>query len=149
NQGTFVLRIDDTDQQRNVEAALAPILDALRWLGLDWDEGPEAGGEFGPYFQSQRRELYDQALQQLLQSGHAYRDFEPPEGTRQQPEAAEKGKRPYLGSRQARERSDARGRQHLAEAAPHVVRLKGPRARTVAIDDHIRGHVEWDCGLMA
>lgn len=149
NQGTFVLRIDDTDQQRNIDAALGPILDAFRWLGLDWDEGPEAGGEFGPYFQSQRRELYDQALQRLLQSGHAYRDFEPPEAAQQQREAAEKEKRAYLSSRQSLELSDSQIEQHLAEGTPHVVRLKVPRERTVAIDDHIRGHVEWDCGLMA
>jgi glutamyl-tRNA synthetase len=56
-EGKYVLRIDDTDQQRNVEAALAPILHGFRWLGLDWDEGPEVGGPFAPYFQSQRGPL--------------------------------------------------------------------------------------------
>jgi glutamyl-tRNA synthetase len=149
SQGTFVLRIDDTDQQRNVDEALGPILDAFRWLGLDWDEGPEVGGEFGPYFQSQRRGLYDLTLQQLLASGHAYRDFEPPEVTQQQREAAEKEKRPYLSSRQSLELGDARIAQQLADGTPHVIRLTVPRERTVAIDDHIRGHVEWDCGLIA
>jgi glutamyl-tRNA synthetase len=149
NHGTFVLRIDDTDQQRNVDAALSPILDAFRWLSLDWDEGPEVGGEFGPYFQSQRRHLYDQALQRLLESSHAYRDFEAPEQTQQQREAAEKEKRPYLSSRQSLELSDSQVEQHLADGTPHVIRLKVPRQRTVAIDDHIRGHVEWDCGLIA
>ena len=64
--GTFVLRIDDTDRQRNVEEALAPILDAFRWLELDWDEGPEVGGELGPYFPSQRDELYRAAAEGLL-----------------------------------------------------------------------------------
>ena len=66
NNGTFILRIDDTDQQRNVEAALAPIFRAFRWLGLSWDEGPEVGGAFGPYFQSQRTHLYTAAVEKLI-----------------------------------------------------------------------------------
>jgi glutamyl-tRNA synthetase len=78
NRGQFILRIDDTDQQRNIDAALGPILDAFRWLGLDWDEGPEVGGPYAPYFQSQRRASYDAALKKLLDSGRAYRDFETP-----------------------------------------------------------------------
>ena len=64
--GKYVLRIDDTDQQRNVEAALAPILHGFRWLGLDWDEGPEVGGPFAPYFQSQRGARYQAAVDELL-----------------------------------------------------------------------------------
>ena len=59
NGGSFILRIDDTDAARNLDEALQPILDAFRWLGLDWDEGPEVGGDYGPYFQSQRRHLHD------------------------------------------------------------------------------------------
>src|SRR3712207_1084054 len=67
--GQFLLRMDDTDQQRNVEAALAPILHGFRWLGLDWDEGPEVGGPCRPYYQSQRGELYQAAVDSLLASG--------------------------------------------------------------------------------
>src|SRR5687767_6764235 len=59
--GRFLLRIDDTDQQRNIEAALAPILHGFRWLGIDWDEGPEVGGPFAPYYQSQRSARYQEA----------------------------------------------------------------------------------------
>ena len=99
NNGQFILRIDDTDQQRNMDEALGPILDAFRWLGLDWDEGPEVGGPHGPYFQSQRRHLYDAALARLLESGKAYRDFESPADTQAQREAAEKEKRVYISSR--------------------------------------------------
>jgi glutamyl/glutaminyl-tRNA synthetase len=69
NNGTFILRIDDTDQQRNVEAALAPIFRAFRWLGLNWDEGPEVGGPFGPYYQSQRTHLYQAAVDKLIAEG--------------------------------------------------------------------------------
>ena len=75
NQGKFILRIDDTDQQRNVQEALAPILAGLRWLGIDWDEGPEVGGPHGPYYQSQRSALYQAAVDELLRRGMAYRDY--------------------------------------------------------------------------
>ena len=73
--GQFILRIDDTDAQRNVEEALAPILHGLRWLGLDWDEGPEVGGPHAPYYQSQRLEKYQAAVEKLLAGGAAYRDL--------------------------------------------------------------------------
>jgi glutamyl-tRNA synthetase len=70
--GTFVLRIEDTDVARNTEQSLRTILDGLKWLGLDWDEGPEKGGQYGPYFQSQRADIYRQRVQQLLDAGLAY-----------------------------------------------------------------------------
>lgn len=70
--GTFVLRIEDTDAARNTEQSLNTILDGLRWLELDWDEGPIKGGPYGPYFQSQRAAIYRQRIRQLLDSGHAY-----------------------------------------------------------------------------
>src|SRR5690606_35460325 len=89
NGGAFVLRIDDTDRQRNIEEALGPILDAFRWLGLNWDEGPEVGGEHGPYFQSQRNHLYRAACDRMLADGTAYRDFDPPEVVQADRQAAE------------------------------------------------------------
>ena len=73
--GHFLLRIDDTDQQRNVTEALAPILDGFRWLGMHWDEGPEVGGDFGPYYQSQKLPRYHEAVEQLLAKGVAYHDY--------------------------------------------------------------------------
>ena len=72
NGGTFVLRIEDTDAARNTPEAMAAIFDGLRWLGIDWDEGPEAGGSHGPYFQSQRQATYDYYLARLTASGHTY-----------------------------------------------------------------------------
>ena len=77
--GQFLLRIDDTDQQRNIAEALQPILDGFRWLGIDWDEGPEVGGPHAPYFQSQRHGAYRAAVARLLESGHAYRVYASPE----------------------------------------------------------------------
>ncbi len=148
NGGQFILRIDDTDRQRNVEAALQPILHAFRWLGLDWDEGPEVGGPHGPYFQSQRFALYREAAERLLQAGKAYKDFDPPELVRADREAAEKEKRNYLNIRRSLDLSDAVREQYAAEERPFVVRFLIPRDRKIAIDDEIRGHVEWDGGLM-
>ncbi len=79
NGGQFILRIDDTDRQRNVDEAVGPILQAFRWLELDWDEGVEVGGPHGPYFQSQRGDLYQAAAERLLNEGKAYRCYSTPE----------------------------------------------------------------------
>src|SRR5215471_10864510 len=73
--GQFILRIDDTDTQRNVAEALQPILDGFRWLGIDWDEGADKGGPHGPYYQSQKLERYQAAVQELLNKGLAYWDY--------------------------------------------------------------------------
>lgn len=146
NGGRFVLRIDDTDRQRNVEEALEPILQAFRWLELEWDEGPEVGGEFGPYLQSQRFDLYAQSAEKLLAEGKAFRDFDPPEVSRADREAAEKEKRNYLNVRRSLELSDAEVAQSLEEGKPYVVRFLVDRKRKLSIDDAIRGRVEWDCG---
>ena len=148
NGGQFVLRIDDTDESRNLDDALAPILDAFRWLGLDWDEGPEVGGDFGPYFQSQRGDIYSQACEKLLSEGKAYRDFDPPELTQQDREVAEKEKRPFLNVRRSLELSEDEQKKLMAEGKPFVIRLLVDRTQKVRIDDQIRGHVEWDCGLI-
>ncbi|MGC2626211.1 MAG: glutamate--tRNA ligase family protein, partial [Candidatus Udaeobacter sp.] len=72
--GKFVLRIEDTDMKRNTEEAMAAIYEGLEWLGLNWDEGPHVGGEFGPYLQSERTELYERYLKKLQDAGHIYED---------------------------------------------------------------------------
>ena len=97
--GQFLLRIDDTDAERNVEAALAPILHGFRWLGIDWDEGPEVGGPHAPYYQSQRLPRYQAAVEKLLAAGVAYRDYATPEELQAEREAAQREKRPFLYSR--------------------------------------------------
>lgn len=148
NGGTFILRIDDTDQQRNMDEALGPIFQAFRWLGLDWDEGPEVGGDYGPYFQSQRGELYKKSLEKLLAEGKAYRDFDPPEKTQADRAAAEKEKRPFLNDRRWLEASQSEIEQQLADGTPFVTRLIVPRDEKIVVDDMIRGTVEFDGGLM-
>lgn len=143
--GTFVLRIDDTDAQRNVEQALQPILDGFRWLGLTWDEGPEVGGPHAPYYQSQRGELHGAAVDRLLASGHAYRDYARTEELAELRQQAEKAKAAFVYDRRWMAESDEQARQFEAEGRSAVVRLKMPREGECVIEDLIRGEVrvEW------
>lgn len=94
--GAFVLRIEDTDQARYVEGATDLILDTLEWLGIDWDEGPRKGGEYGPYVQSERRDIYQQWAQKLIDKGLAYADPYTPEQVQSFREEAKVAKRPFL-----------------------------------------------------
>jgi glutamyl-tRNA synthetase len=142
--GQFILRIDDTDQQRNVEEALQPILDGLRWLGIDWDEGPEKGGPFAPYYQSQRADRYQAAVQKLLASGHAYYDYATTAELQAEREAAEREKLQFRYSRRFMAETPADRAKFEAEGRQAVVRLKMPTEGTLALDDLVRGHVEFD-----
>jgi glutamyl-tRNA synthetase len=142
--GQFILRIDDTDAQRNVDEALAPILHGLRWLGLDWDEGPEVGGPYAPYYQSQRLEKYQAAVQQLLAAGAAYRDYARPEELQAEREAAQQAGRPFVYSRRWRAATDADTRRFEAEGRQGVVRLLMPREGQFVLNDLVRGEVRVD-----
>jgi glutamyl-tRNA synthetase len=146
--GTFILRIDDTDQERNVEAALGPIFRAFEWLGLNWDEGPKVGGPFEPYYQSQRNHLYQAAVDRLLAAGRVFKDFDPPEVIAEDRKQAESAKRTYVNVRRSLELSDKERQELEASGRPFVVRFLIPRDQKIAIDDAVRGHVEWDCSLM-
>jgi glutamyl-tRNA synthetase len=146
--GQFILRIDDTDQARNQEAALAPILAAFRWLGLNWDEGAEVGGPYAPYYQSQRGALYQAAATKLEETELAYRDFatkEEIDGDRRQ---AEREKRPYVNIRRSLELTAQQKADLAAQGRPSVLRFLIPRDQKVVLDDHIRGRVEWDAALL-
>lgn len=149
NGGQFILRIDDTDAQRNVAAALAPILSGFEWLGLDWDEGPTLDGSssvgpYGPYFQSQRGEHYQAAATKLLEEGHAYRDYARPEELQAQREAAEKAGRTFVYDRAWMAQSEAQAAAFEAEGRSAVVRLKMPRSGTCEFHDEIRGRLEFN-----
>jgi glutamyl-tRNA synthetase len=143
--GQFVLRIDDTDQQRNVAEALQPILDGFRWLGLDWDEGAEVGGPYGPYYQSQRQDRYRAAVQQLIAKGLAYYDYARPEELEAERKEAETQKRSYVYSRRWMARTPDERARFEAEGRKGVVRLKMPREGACEFQDRIRGamRVEW------
>ena len=146
--GTFILRIDDTDQERNVEAALGPIFRAFEWLGLNWDEGPKVGGSHEPYYQSQRNHLYRAAVEKLMAGGLAYKDFDPPELIAEDRKKAEAAKQTYINVRRSLELTNEERSRLEAEGKPYVVRFLIPRDQKIAIDDAVRGHVEWDCSLM-
>jgi glutamyl-tRNA synthetase len=141
--GKYVLRIDDTDQQRNVDAALAPILHGFRWLGLAWDEGPEVGGPFAPYFQSQRAPRYQAAVDELLRAGHAYTDYATAEEMDGERKAAERDKRPFQYSRRWMAAGAGERARFEAEGRKPVVRLKMPREGKLRLHDLVRGDVEF------
>src|SRR6056297_559860 len=142
--GQFVLRIDDTDQQRNVQEAIQPILDGFRWLGIDWDEGPDVGGPHGPYYQSQRSERHQAAARAMLASGHAYRDYSRPEEYAAQREAAQQTGRPFIYDRRWAAEDDDTAARFEAEGRTAVVRMKMPRQGTCVINDLVRGEVRVD-----
>ena len=146
--GQFILRIDDTDSKRNVAEALQPILDGFTWLGIDWDEGPtpdgsDSTGPHGSYFQSQRLEKYQAAVAQLLESGHAYRDYSKPEEYSGEREAAEKEKRDFVYSRTWMAETDEQAAAFETEGRKSVVRLKMPREGTCEFHDLVRGDVSF------
>jgi nondiscriminating glutamyl-tRNA synthetase len=141
NGGQFILRIDDTDQQRHVENAVSKILDGFRWIGIDWDEGPEVGGSFGPYYQSERAERYRGAAARLLESGHVYRDYSSDAERAADKIAAERDKRAYRFRR--KELSDRLAAQFEAEARPYALRFQVPPGRMLVLHDLIKGDVEF------
>jgi glutamyl-tRNA synthetase len=146
--GTFILRIEDTDRSRLVPGAVEEIYESLRWLGLEWDEGPEVGGKVGPYVQSERSALYGDHARQLIASGNAYRCFCTTERLTALREAQEKNKLPIGYDRKCRELPQAEVNRLLAENAPHVVRLKIPAGKTIAFTDEIRGRIEYQSDIL-
>ena len=139
--GQFILRIDDTDQERHVEDAVRRILDGFRWIGIDWDEGPEVGGPFGPYYQSQRADHYRRAADQLLASGHVYRDYSTDSERAALKNAAQRDKRAYRFRRE--EISAQEAAQFEAEGRPFALRFEVPPGRTLVLHDMIKGDVEF------
>jgi glutamyl-tRNA synthetase len=139
--GQFILRIDDTDQERNVDEALAPILRGLRWMGIEWDEGPDVGGTYGPYRQSERKELYQEFAQRLLQSGNAYYCFCSPDRLERMRQEQQKRKEPphYDGTCRLLSLEDAESRVRAGE--PHVIRFKTPKEGTTTVRDVLRGDI--------
>ena len=141
--GQFILRIDDTDRERNVAEALQPILDGFRWLGIDWDEGPDIGGPYAPYYQSQRSHRYQEAVDRLLEKGAAYRDYARSEEVQAEREAAEKEKRSFVYSRTWMAETPQDGERFESEGRQAVVRLKMPRDGKLQVRDLVRGEVEF------
>lgn len=144
--GKFMLRIEDTDVKRSSDAASMAFLEDLKWLGIEWDEGPEfegcGGGEHGPYFQSQRLETYNRYIEKLIAEGNAFRAFETPEELDAARKAAHAQKINYRYDRAALKLTAAQIQQNLAESRPHVVRFRIPdHLERVTVHDEVRGDV--------
>ena len=142
--GTFVFRIEDTDAARDSEESYRHLLDCLRWLGLDWDEGPEVGGSHGPYRQSERHEIYREVAAKLLAAGHAYESFSTNEEVDARRRAA--GQDPKLGyDNHDRYLTDEQKAAFRAEGREPVLRLRMPDEDLVW-DDLVRGEIRFAAG---
>ena len=148
--GKFILRIEDTDEARSTEENTQIILRALRWLGLDWDEGPETGGEFGPYFQTERMETYKHALNKLIETGNAYPCFCTKDELDEKRKTAEKEQGGYAGyDGTCRNLSAAEAKRRIEAGEPHVWRLKVPKNHPpITFDDEVYGHMEFPSDVM-
>jgi len=139
--GSFILRIEDTDRERFDDRALQDIYDTFSWLGIQWDEGPDVGGDFGPYVQSERTELYREYSQKLIESGHAYYAFDTAEEL-----AAAREEQDGKGGgydRRFRDMSDADLEPYRSRGIQPVVRFKVPLAGTTTFRDTVLGQVTW------
>lgn len=144
--GTFVFRIEDTDAARDSEESYQALLDALRWLGLDWDEGPEVGGPFGPYRQSERRDLHSEVVGKLLEAGEAYESFSTAEEVEERHRAA--GRDPKLGyDGFDRDLTEEQKQAYRDEGRPAVIRLRMPD-EDLTWDDLIRGETVFKAGTV-
>jgi len=139
--GTFILRIEDTDQKRNTPTAIRQVIDDLRWLGIEWDEGPEVGGPTGPYMQSQRRDIYDKYIKKLIDEQKAYWCFETPEELDILRKEAEAQKRNFIYPR-PKDFPDVKDMEKArAESRPVTVRFTVPQDKSIVVTDEVRGEV--------
>src|SRR5665647_1101303 len=137
-KGTLVLRLEDTDLGRSTTESALGIVDGLRWLGLDWDEGPDIGGSYGPYRQSERLSIYQQFLQQLVKEEQAYYCFCTADELSKQREEAHQEKRNYLYDKTCSALSPEQVAERLAEGLKPVIRLNVPRQGRTVVRDLIR-----------
>ncbi len=144
--GTFVLRIEDTDPERSTQENIDLIIRAMKWLGLDWDEGPEVGGAYGPYLQTKRFDTYAAALEKLKESGNVYPCFCTSEELAERRKAVQAGAERQPDPCRALSREAAQARIDAGE--PHVWRLKVPEDRgTIVVHDLVHGDSEFDAAL--
>lgn len=142
--GKFILRIEDTDRNRYVEGAVDNLINVLKWIGLDYDEGPQKGGDYGPYMQSERLSIYKQFADELIEKNHAYYCFCTPERlTELKEEQKSKGLQPKY-DKHCLSLSREEVENSINSGMPYVVRLNVPADQKVAFDDIVRGRVEFD-----
>jgi nondiscriminating glutamyl-tRNA synthetase len=141
--GVFILRIEDTDTERSSDEMVAGILESMRWLGLEWDEGPGIGGPHAPYFQTQRFERHRAVAHQLLAGGFAYKCYCSPDRLKEQRDAAEKAGGGWKYDRVCLSLSADEQRRLEASGVQPALRFKVPAGKT-SYTDHVRGHIEVD-----
>lgn len=140
--GKFILRIEDTDQQRSTKSSEQKIFDSLRWLGLEWDEGPDIGGEFGPYRQSERSAIYQRYAQELIEAGHAFYCFATAQELEEmRREQMARGETPRYDGR-GLQLAEAEIQARLAAGEPYVIRMKVPEQGVCRFQDMLRGEIE-------
>jgi glutamyl-tRNA synthetase len=139
--GTFILRIEDTDRKRYVPGAEQELIDSLHWLGIDWDEGPGKGGPNGPYYQSQRREIYQEHARRLIETGHAYYCFCTPERLEKVRQEQQKRKETTHYDGFCRSIDPAEAAARVAAGERHVVRFKIPPEGSITVHDLLRGAI--------
>lgn len=144
NGGKFILRIEDTDRTRLVPGSVEEIENGLRWLGVDWDEGPGIGGPYGPYVQSERAELYRQHAQELVDKGKAYYCFCTPERLTELRKEQEAKKEQTGYDRRCRDLSSDEIARLKAESPAYVIRFKMPLEGTTSFNDLVRGEISFD-----
>ena len=143
--GEFLLRIEDTDQSRSTPESEQAIMDSLRWLGLDWDEGPDKAGDFGPYRQSERSEIYSKYCQQLIDSGHAFYCYRTPEELNQLRDSKKAAGDSSALKPSELKLSEAEVEERKAAGAPYVIRMVVPEDDgRCAVEDMLRGTIEMD-----
>ena len=146
--GSFIVRVEDTDVQRRVKGATEAILKALRWLGLDWDEGPEVGGPYGPYFQSERLPPYQEAAECLIRQGDAYYCYCSPERLQDMRQEQQRRRESSGYDRRCRDLSQEQAREGQPEGTVPVVRLKMPLDGETVVQDYVRGEVRFENRLL-
>ncbi len=143
NNGEFILRIEDTDRNRYVEGAVDSLINTLKWVGLDYNEGPDNGGKYGPYYQSQRLEIYKEYVNILLNQGNAYKCFCTTERLTQLRETQQKEKLQAKYDKHCIHLTQDEIDRNLDSNMPYVVRLNVPENKTIEFDDIIRDHIEF------
>lgn len=139
--GQFILRIEDTDRKRYVEGAEEELMEGLHWLGIDWDEGPDVGGPYGPYRQSERKEIYQEYARKLVESGHAYYCFCTPERLERLRQEQQRRKvAPHYDGLCRRLDPDEAARR-VASGERHTIRFKTPKEGTTTVHDLLRGDI--------
>ena len=137
--GQFILRIEDTDQSRFVEGAEEELMTGLRWLGLEWDEGPDVGGKNSPYRQTERREIYAKYARQLIENGHAYYCFCAP--SKVEPDTEKHARQQHRDICPTREIDLAEADRKVGSGEAYVIRFKMPREGAITVTDAIRGDI--------